>query len=271
MEPKPIILVTSLREFSPKGNSFSSVAADSYYINALLLSGAVPLIVPLGLKKSELEKLAELAQGLLIPGGIDIHPKRYGVSEIHKRSGGLAFEKTDTPAGDEERSGFSDERDELEISLAKIFIEKKKPVFGICRGAQIINVATGGTLCQDIQSEMPSALHHEYDGETSLDGYFSKDIHGIVFSENTLLASVFTDPKNTINSLHHQAIKKVGSGLRIAALATDGVAEAIESEDMASQWILGVQWHPETIMEKHPENKLLFKKFIEATKKKLNT
>lgn len=266
MEQKPIILITSLRESSPKGSSFSSVAADSTYLNVLFANGAIPLVVPLGLQKDDLLQIADKAQGFLIPGGIDIYPKRYGVAEIHKKSGGLSFEKTDTLSNKENSSGFSNERDELEISLAHIFIEKKKPILGICRGSQIINVAMGGTLYQDIQSETHTAFHHEYDGKTPLEEYFTRDAHDVIFSENTLLTSIFPEQKGVINSLHHQAIKDVGSGLHVAARSTDGIIEAIESEDMTSQWILGVQWHPEMIIEKHPENKLLFEKFIEAAK-----
>jgi len=271
MEQKPIILVTSFREPSPKGSSFSSVASDMTYLNALSSNGAIPLVVPLGLEKDALIQLADTAQGLLIPGGIDIYPKRYGASDIHEKSGGLSFEKTDMLANEENSSGFSNERDELEISLVRIFIEKKKPILGICRGSQVINVATGGTLYQDIQDETPADLRHEYDGKTSLGEYFSRDAHDVVFSENTMLSSVFPNQKSTVNSLHHQAIKDLGTGLHVAARATDGMIEAIESENMATHWIAGVQWHPEMLVEKHPENKIIFEKFIEAAKNNLST
>ncbi len=249
MEQKPIIFITSLRIPSPKGGSFSTVSVDASYLDVLSTCGATPLIVPLGLSQNELESLADKAQGLFIPGGADINPKQYGASNAH-----------------ESIVDISDERDELELSLAKIFIEKRKPIFGVCRGAQIINVAMGGTLHQDIQSEVETEIHHEYDKQVSLAEYFPKEIHRVIISENTALASFLPLSRITVNSLHHQAVKDIGAGLRICARAEDGIAEAIESEDMDTRWILGVQWHPEMLTEKHPENKILFEKFIEAAR-----
>ncbi|MFA5831440.1 MAG: gamma-glutamyl-gamma-aminobutyrate hydrolase family protein [Candidatus Paceibacterota bacterium] len=250
MKQKPIILVTSLHKFSEKGEGLLPMAVDPAYLNALYSCGAIPLIVPHGLKENELMKLADMAQGLLIPGGDDIHPKRYRVSEIHEKS-----------------AGISEERDELEITFAGIFIEKKKPIFGICRGEQIINVAMGGTLYQDIPSEMQTDIHHEYDNQTPKPDRYAAETHDVVFLEKTALASFFPVKKISVNSLHHQAVKDIAPGLRIAAVAPDGVIEAIESEDMLSRWILGVQWHPERTLEKCPENKIIFKKFIERAQK----
>ncbi|MCX6738959.1 MAG: gamma-glutamyl-gamma-aminobutyrate hydrolase family protein [Candidatus Parcubacteria bacterium] len=245
MKQKPIILIPSLRVPSLKGDSFSSVAVDASYLDILHSCGAITLIVPLGLSKDELTLLADTAQGLFIPGGVDINPKLYSTDEIHESS-----------------VDFSDERDELEITLAQIFIEKRKPIFGVCRGAQIINVSMCGTLHQDIQSEIQTAIHHEYDKQISLAEYFPKEIHEVIIAEKTALSSFLSLSKITVNSLHHQAIKDVAVGLRVSARAEDGVVEAVESEEMTAQWILGVQWHPEMLIEKHPENKILFEKFI---------
>ncbi|MCX6735533.1 MAG: gamma-glutamyl-gamma-aminobutyrate hydrolase family protein [Candidatus Parcubacteria bacterium] len=249
MEQKPIILITSLRIPSPKGGSFSTVSVDASYLDVLKACRAVPLVVPLGLSRDELELLADKTQGLFIPGGVDINPKRYDAVAIH-----------------ESVSDISEERDELEIMLAQIFIEKRKPIFGVCRGSQIINVAMGGTLYQDIQSEIQTDIHHEYNKEISLAEYFPKEIHEVIIAENTALASFLPLSKITVNSLHHQAVKDIAPGLLVCARAEDGVAEAIESEDMVSRWILGVQWHPEMLIVQHPENKILFEKFIEAAR-----
>jgi putative glutamine amidotransferase len=250
MKQKPIILITSLYKGSGKGEGSSSMSADPAYLNALCSCGAIPLIVPHGLKKNDLVRLAGMAQGLFIPGGDDIHPKHYHSLEIHEKT-----------------AGISEERDDMEITLAGIFIEKKKPIFGVCRGEQIINVAMGGTLYQDIPSEIQTDIHHEYDNQTPKSDRYAAEIHDVVFLEKTALASFFSVKKISVNSLHHQAVKNIASGLRIGAIAPDGVIEAIESEDMHSRWILGIQWHPERMMEKRLENKILFEKFIERAQK----
>jgi putative glutamine amidotransferase len=252
MEQKPIILVTSLREPSSKGGDLSVFAVCAPYLNALCAHGAIPLGVPLCLQKNEFEQLSDMAQGLFIPGGDDLHPKHYGATEIHEKTGEC-----------------SEERDELELSLIRVFIEKKKPIFGVCRGAQVINVAMGGTLYQDIESEVETDISHKRDENISMSEYFLKEVHDVIFVKNTSLSSFFPIKKIMVNSLHHQAIKDVAPGLRVNAYAADQVIEAVESEDMSAQWILGVQWHPEMLIEKHPENKILFEKFIEAARKKI--
>lgn len=247
---KPIILTTSFADEDYDRRDFECISVKRPYVECLHASGAIPLIVPFQNETENLKTLARMADGLLLPGGDDVHPERYGEKGIHESSG-----------------PFSHERDEMEIELAKLFISCGKPVFGICRGAQILNVALGGTLYQDIGSELETSIRHEYNESVSKLERYTQDVHDVRLLGNTVLASFFECGKITTNSLHHQAVKDVAPLLCVSAIGEDGVIEAIESKDMNSRWILGVQWHPETITEKHPEQAVLFQKFIMAASK----
>jgi putative glutamine amidotransferase len=246
---KPIILLPSFREASAKGGQLTRVAVEASYLSPLLSLDAVPLIVPLGATKDEIEELSGIADGLLIPGGGDIIPARYG-EKIHETT-----EET------------SEERDELEFFLAQSFLKKKKPIFGICRGMQVLNVAMGGTLHLDIASEIKTTIMHWWDKSITIAEQYDKDTHEIEIEKDSALAGYFGMEKTNVNSLHHQSVKKVGDGLRVGARAIDDIIEEVESTDMNIQWLLGVQWHPEAILEHHPENQKLFEEFIKATRK----
>jgi putative glutamine amidotransferase len=246
---KPIILLPSFREASSKGGDFTRVVVEASYLSPLLSLDAVPLIVPLGATKEEIEELSEIADGLLIPGGGDIVPARYG-ENMHEMT-----------------NDVSEERDELEFSLVQSFLHQKKPIFGICRGVQVLNVAMGGTLYLDIASEMQTTIMHWWDKSVTIAEQYDKDTHEIEIEKESVLSTIFGMEKTKVNSLHHQSVKTVGNGLYVGARAIDGVVEEIESVDMNKQWLLGVQWHPEAILEHHPENKKLFEEFIQATRK----
>lgn len=251
MKRKPIILTTSFADEDYARKDFEYICVKRPYIECLHTALAIPLVVPFQFEKENLRELAEMADGLLLPGGGDVHPRHYGVEDIHENSG-----------------DFSHERDEMEITLAKFFIELGKPVFGICRGAQVLNVALGGTLYQDIGSELDTSIRHEYDVSVSKLERYVQDTHEVHLTKDTALRSFFGCEKITTNSLHHQCVKETAPALCVSALGEDGIIEGIESKDMNANWILGVQWHPETITKEHPEQKVLFEKFIEAAEKK---
>lgn len=246
---KPIILISSFREPSSRGGDFMRDSVESSYTNAIVLAGGIPLTVSYGLSAEDYSDLAFVAGGLLLPGGGDIHPSHYGEEE------------------DETIDNVSEERDMLEFSLARCFLEKKKPIFGICRGAQVLNVAMGGNLYRDIASEIKNPIEHWTKKDISLAEQYHRDIHTIEIQNGSALAGFFKMNEATVNSLHHQAVKSVGEGIRAGAIAPDGVIEEVESSDMNNRWLLGIQWHPETILNQHPENKTLFERFIEAAKK----
>jgi len=247
MNRRPIILVTPCRRDAPEDRDASSEFVKENYLNAILRSGGIPVIVAFGTKEDDLRGLANIAGGLLLPGGADVDPLLYGEA-VSEKCGQLASE-----------------RDELECSLLRIFLELKKPVIGICRGSQIINTVLGGTLYQDIKSEFPSGLCHS-DPKLSTAEQYEKDAHEVSVKEESFLYSILGTSKITVNSAHHQAVKKIGEGLRLSATASDGIIEGVESENMEERFILGIQWHPEALLDSHTEQRKIFEKFIEATK-----
>jgi putative glutamine amidotransferase len=202
-------------------------------------AGGLPILIPLGLADNTLQTLYMRMDGLLLSGGGDIGPEHYGV------------------AANEHISGVDAERDRTEFALARWLIEDDKPIFGICRGTQVLNVAMGGTLYRDV-SEHPGAIKHTYYPD------LPRDLrpHEVKIEEDSLLAKVIGQPILFVNSLHHQALKDVAAGLRVAAVAPDGMVEAIELPDRA--FALGVQWHPECLPDA-PEMRALFEAFVDAS------
>lgn len=202
---KPIILTTSFADEDYEKKNFEHIGVKRPYIECLRTFGAIPLIAPFQSEEENLSALAEMADGLLLPGGDDVHPRHYGMKDIYENSG-----------------PFSAERDEMEITLAKFFIARGKPVFGVCRGAQVLNVALGGTLYQDIGSELDTSIRHEYNTSASKLLRYTEDVHEVHLLENTALASFFGCEKITTNSLHHQAVKQVAETLRRSTVASGG-------------------------------------------------
>ena len=181
--------------------------------------------------------------GILLPGGDDVLPSLYGV-EAHPK-----FEAAEPG------------RDSFEIELARRADDANLPIFAICRGIQVLNVARGGTLVQDIPSELPDAIPHEV-----RDTPFTI-AHDVWVSEGTLLHDLLSDRIDgdacPVNSRHHQAVQKVGDGLVVSATAPDGVVEAVE--DPTKRVCLGVQWHPENFY-RTGEFRALFEAFVAAAR-----
>ena len=238
------------------------------YVKVIEEAGGIPFIIPITDKKENITQIARIADGFLFSGGDDIHPRYYGEKPL--------ADMTISP----------DERTEFETALLREAMLLRKPVLGVCLGAQLINVTLGGSLYQDIPTQIADPLNH-------------RDQHNIKIVEGTMLykmfvtmnehvaimchpecisgsqtmpgqeilnqvqndrEAVFSD-KISIFSTHHQSVKSPGKGLIVSALSSDGVVEAIELPDYP--FLIGVQWHP----EREPESiytKLLFKAFIEA-------
>ncbi|MGH2521743.1 MAG: gamma-glutamyl-gamma-aminobutyrate hydrolase family protein, partial [Anaerolineales bacterium] len=203
-------------------------------------AGGIPLMIPLTLDEGDLLEVYQRLDGLLVPGGGDIDPLRYG-AERHT--------KTDD---------VDPNRDRIEISLTQQALHGGKPFFGICRGAQVFNVALGGTLYQDIPSDFAEPLGHLY-----IPPEFPRDhlAHEVQVAEESLLARCLGSPIVRVNSRHHQAVKDLAPGLEVVARASDGIVEAIELP--GHPFALGVQWHPENITAQ-PEMLHLFVQFIQA-------
>ena len=208
------------------------------YINAVEKSGGVPVVLPYVKDERTIEDFADVCDGFLFTGGVDVEPSRYG--EEAKPT----CEKPQLY------------RDELEFCALEVALRRAKPILAICRGAQLVNAALGGTLYQDIQSECPShILHRQTEPENS-------PSHSVKALEGTPLFEIMKTEKVTANSFHHQAIKTLGDGLEAMAVAEDGIIEAYYST--TEKYIRAYQWHPERLFDSDLQNRLIFEDFMSA-------
>lgn len=209
-------------------------------IKGVLNAGGLPILLPIG-NKNLAKQYAEKIDGLLLSGGQDISPLFYEEEPIPELKETLPI------------------RDTFEIELVKEVLKLKKPIFAICRGLQLINVALGGSLYQDINILGNNILKHL---QKTHPKYTS---HSIKTEENSIIRKIIGE-KTTVNTLHHQAVKKLGKNLKITATSNDGFVEAIEST-IKEQYILAVQWHPEILLQNnHKESQQLFDDFIKNCK-----
>lgn len=210
---------------------------NNAYIQAVVDSGGMPLLIPYQPKES-LRRLIGFLDGLLVPGGVDVDPKRYGQNPT------LHCGRVDPL------------RDELDLLAVGFALERDLPILAVCRGLQILNVALGGSLVQDIPSQVSAPIKHMQEAA----GWYAT--HDLILQGASLLKEILgTDPA-AVNSFHHQSIAAVGSGLRVAASAPDGVIEAVEGT--SNRFVLGVQWHPELMVGHYPAAARIFKRFVES-------
>ncbi len=196
------------------------VALNSSYVRALLGAGLTPVLVPPLLDPVQADDVLSAVAGLVLTGGEDVHPASYGESP-HAR-----LEETDQA------------RDAVELALYRAARARSLPVLAICRGIQLVNVAEGGSLYQDLPSEKPSPVNH----------VDPKGRHALRIEPASLLHRAIGDPVS-VNSRHHQAVKQLATGLRAVAWAEDGIIEGAEPVDPSAPWLLCVQWHPEDDVE----------------------
>jgi putative glutamine amidotransferase len=235
----PLIGITIHPDNDIDGHNLDRLVA--LIVEGVERAGGLPVLVPLGLPQATLRALYEKLDGLLFSGGGDVAPERYG-----SESNTLLF-------------GVSDERDRTEAALVEWAVAGAKPLFGICRGAQILNVTLGGTLYRDM-SEYAPAIKHAYTGE----GETTLRAHEIQVEEETRLAQILGKPVLAVNSIHHQALREVAPRLHITARAPDGLPEAVEVND--HPFGLAVQWHPECLLDE-PEMLNLFLALVEAARR----
>jgi len=202
---------------------------------AVVRVGAMPVVLPFpedaGLCAEYANAAVALFDALILSGGQDVDPSLYGEEPV--RAMGVVIYQ----------------RDVYEIALVRAAVAARKPVFGICRGMQVVNVALGGTLYQDLPTQNPASyVKHRQEAP---EGYHS---HSVDITPGTRLASIL-GASHRVNSMHHQAVRDLAPGLKASAFAKDGVIEAVES---AEHNILAVQWHPETMWRKFPQQLGLF-------------
>ena len=210
------------------------------YTRAITDSGGLPVALHVGESETDIEKSLKEMQGLLLPGGNDINSKLFN----------------EASSGKEEY--VDDALDEFEFRLLRAAQERRIPVLGICRSLQVINVYKGGSLYQDIPSQLGTKVAHR----VRKDGKSQPNSHDITLYGT--LEKLYGKNRLTVNSYHHQGVKALGKGLRVLAKADDGVVEAFENTEGA--YIFAAQFHPEKEPD-NPDMKLLLNKYFEAVRK----
>jgi putative glutamine amidotransferase len=223
-----------------QGSSRPMYGLGKAYVHALEQAGAMPVLIPPSVEGDDPRDLLVRLDGLLLSGGNDVDPALYGEKSL---SSTVIVER---------------ERDDLEIPLARFAVEREMPVFGICRGMQLLNVALGGTLYQDIATQRPDALKHDHH---SYEGPRDARAHSIHVASGSRLAEI-VGPTTHVNSFHHQALKDLAPGLLSTAVAEDGLLEAVELPN--HPFALAVQYHPEELVASDPGSRALFAAFVAA-------
>jgi putative glutamine amidotransferase len=240
---KPMIAITMSREKKTPGYFIQQYCG---YLTSVELAGGIPILLPLQDDETALQEFLERTDvnGIVFAGGEDLHPLSYCEDP------GVHVHYVDPL------------RDKTEFTLFRIAQKKKIPMLGICRGLQLLNVAFGGTLYQHLDTDLPESVgHHPMQFEQS------SLVHEVRIDSDGLLASVFPEKKTLVNSVHHQGIKKLAPDLLPVAWANDGLIESIQYKNIAEHFILGVQWHPESLSQQYPESLTLFQMLIEQAKK----
>jgi putative glutamine amidotransferase len=211
------------------------------FVQAVWAAGGAPVLLPTALPADSAASFLDKLDGLILTGGGDVDPEFYG------------------DAREESTTGVVAERDAFEIGIARRAVALRLPVLAVCRGIQVLNVALGGSLIQDLVTagwdehhsvQSPSAMH---------------DVH---VAPGTLLAAAVEVERMRVNSLHHQAVRGLGQRLRPAAVATDGIVEAVELEGPG--WALGVQWHPELMLQSDPIQLRIFRELMGQARSRMN-
>jgi len=216
-------------------------ALQHAYISAVSDSNGIPVLIPNTLSTDDINDLYSRLDGILFSGGGDVSLEHF-------------------PGSDHPRiDSVDDERDSTELTLMRSAVNDGKPVLGICRGAQVMNVAMGGSLYTHIRDQVKNALDHDYPGNRR-----KTLVHPVNVDEESHAAEVFGETLLNVNSLHHQGLNDIAPGLRVAGHAPDGLVEVVEVEN--HPYAIAVQWHPEWLTDQ-PAMQRLFKSFVDASTK----
>ncbi len=254
----PVILVTP--DIDAKGHEFKdlSISLSANYLKAILAAGAVPLTMPTTHSAEAIAECVRRSDGVLMTGGDDINPALY--TNFEKLPEEIRRTVQVTPDGGE--------RDYRELILIDEIFRQRKPLLAICRGHQILNVALGGTLMANLPTQLPGALNHRRTDKRS------EVVHEVQLTPDSLLAKITARQELGVNSTHHQAVERVAPALRVTALSPDGVVEGLELKPGASglPFLVSVQFHPERLVDRHPEHAAIFGAFTHACRvsRKLN-
>ncbi|MBN2005044.1 MAG: gamma-glutamyl-gamma-aminobutyrate hydrolase family protein [Anaerolineae bacterium] len=239
---KPLIGITGRKDTSARLSHTSLHSVGETYTRAVHHMGGVPVVIPPLTTDADWPLLVARLDGLLLSGGEDIAP------EFYKQ-------------GDEMHLGGIDlERDAAELGLVRLWLESKRPLLAICRGHQMLNVALGGTLYQDIATHIPHALDHSFTPARSME----QVVHSVTLEEGSRLAAILGVTTVAVNSAHHQSVRETGKSLSAVGYAPDGVIEVLELADHA--FVIGVQWHPEAMVKTSETMWPLFEAFVQAAR-----
>jgi putative glutamine amidotransferase len=238
---KPLIGITCDYMISETGMSLGQERnfVTNEFVDAVVEAGGVPILIPIMNKEEDLLKIMDVIDGIILSGGFDVNPIYYG--EEPSRHVGFTY----TP------------RDLCELFIVKAAIEKDMPILGISRGQQVMTVAFGGKLYQDISELSDSYINHMQRASINDIGHY------VDIKPSTRLHKIFDTDRLLVNSFHHQAAKAVPPNFIISAESSDGIVEAIEHK---TKPIMAVQWHPEIMIRKHPIMLRIFQEFIKSCK-----
>ncbi len=237
---KPIILVPIPIQ-DPERRRYT---LGKNYVRSLVECGAIPILLPTSVDPASLRTMYERADGVLLSGGGDVEPSIFG-EEAHPTTGDI-----------------DPERDDAEIALAQWAMADDKPTFAICRGVQVMNVALGGTLIQDIPTQWSANNTLEHRGSV-VGAARDQVLHEVCIDPNTRISQILGAGNVSVNSFHHQALKRLGEGLLVTSRAIDGIVESVEVPD--KRWYIGVQWHPEDMTAGRADMMMLFQSFVDAS------
>ncbi|MDI3339047.1 MAG: gamma-glutamyl-gamma-aminobutyrate hydrolase family protein [Sphaerobacter sp.] len=239
---KPIIGITPSIVTTDGDRPERRYTLATTYSDAVDAAGGVPIILPY--HEGSVERILDIVDGLVLSGGADLRPDRYGDTTVHPTV-----------------YGIDDLRDSFEVALVERAIARGVPILGICRGCQVLNVALGGTLIQDIPDQHGTTIEHRQSERTIPP---AEPSHSVSVESGSLLETVYGATSLATNSFHHQAIRDIAPSLRLAGRAPDGIVEAVWRP--GPTWVLGLQWHPELMFRAHPEHLRPFQALVAAAR-----
>lgn len=237
----PLIGVSTMNDHDAAGKHAPRFSNNQSYIKAVEAAGGIPILIPHLEEVEKLRRIYEMLDGILLPGGLDMHPKFYN-QEPH-------------PALDPVDVGL----DHTETTMLPWALEDDLPVLGICRGEQVLNVVMGGTLIQDLYTQHNTTIDHRESFKRKIRDFLA---HDIAIEPGTRLHGLAGKDRVWVNTSHHQSIDIVAPGLVATAWSPDGIIEAVESPDR--HFVMAVQCHPEELWRKHRWARDLFKSFVDA-------
>jgi putative glutamine amidotransferase len=241
MIKRPLIGCTTYHKIADQDPPIGVYGLMPPYVRAVEAAGGLPVLIPLGLDEESLANIFERLDGLLIPGGGDVDPQNYRGDATHPTL-----------------RDINQDRDRVEIALVRQAVAAQKPMLAICRGCQVFNVALGGTLWEDVASQNGEAIVHDYymkNARTYL-------AHEVTITPDSRLAELLQTTVTPVNSLHHQGVRLVAPELTVTGRAPDNFVEALEIS--GHPFALGVQWHPENLLEVVPPMLGLFQGLVQA-------